>query len=179
MCWKDCSGWDDRGPDQLELHLNNTWVNPMKTQYIQYIYIYIYIYQAPSTFQSLLKLDLTVNTWRCFAYRCYSLSRTLTVTAPDLPVCTGKRRYYPQFVDESSAAGGSSSIVQMDMPGSGVRLANLVLLQGSSSCDSNENKKKRKTKNISGIVTIIFPNTNGGDLPARPRTATKSSSFML
>lgn len=140
----------------------------------------VYIYQAPSRFQPLLKLDFTVNTLCCFAYvdvPRHSLSRTLTVTSPDLPVCTGKRRYYPPFVDESSTAGGSSSTVQMDMPGSGVRLANLVLLQGSSSCDSNE-KKKRK-KNISGIVTIIFPVTNGGDLPARPRTTVKSSSFML
>lgn len=112
-------------------------------------------HQAPSRFLPLLKLDLTVNTLCCFAYINVprrSLSRTLTVTSPDLPVCTGKRRYYPPFADESSAAGGSSSIVQMDMPGSGVRLANLVLLQGSSSCNSNDNKRKRKISLVSWLL---------------------------
>lgn len=54
MCWKDCSSWDDGGPNQLELHLNNTWVNPTKTRYIQYIYLRI---------SSTIQVSAIAQTW--------------------------------------------------------------------------------------------------------------------
>lgn len=65
-----------------------------------------------------------------------------------LRASTRKRRNYPPLIDESSAAAVAPISAQADEPGSGVRLANFILIRGKSSCSTQKITPNKTARDI-------------------------------